>query len=239
MSQLIQPQKDLRKFSSKEKAQILQRFFKTGPGQYGEGDVFIGVKVPEIRQVCREHRDIKLPEVKKLVQSEIHEDRVLGLLILVDQFNRADEKKQKQIFDFYIKNRKHINNWDLVDLTAPNIVGIWLYENDQSAPLYQWVKSKKLWERRIAVLATFTFLRRGRYQETLDLCQMLLNDPEDLMHKASGWMLREMGKRDLKPLLQFLNQYAHVMPRTMLRYSIEKLSPKLKKKYMTQKGVVK
>ncbi|GIL16402.1 MAG: DNA alkylation repair protein [Oligoflexia bacterium] len=235
MPKLIQAQKDLRKFASREKSQILQRFFKTGSGQYGAGDIFIGVKVPETRLTSKKHKDLSFKEISHLLKSGVHEDRLMGLLILVDQYKRADQLKRKKIFQFYLKYKSRMNNWDLVDTSAPQIVGEWLFETDDPRLLYKLVKSKNLWDRRIAVLATFAFLRKGRHQETIELSLLLLEDKEDLMHKATGWMLREVGKRDLKSLVKFLNQNAHVMPRTMLRYSIEKLSPGLKKRYMRQK----
>jgi len=226
-----QIQKRLRQFATKEKAALLQRFFKTGPGQYGEGDKFLGVVVPDLRKVMKEFRDAPLAEVTHLLRSEWHEDRMLALLVLVDQFERGDEALRDQIYSLYRKNTRYINNWDLVDLSAPVIVGGFLLERDKDI-LFKLARSANLWERRIAVMATFCFIRKGIYDCTLAITEMLLSDREDLIHKAAGWMLREIGKRDKACEQDFLKDHYHNMPRTMLRYAIEKFSSHEREDYL-------
>jgi 3-methyladenine DNA glycosylase AlkD len=225
----------LRRFATKEKAAVLQRFFKTGPGQYGEGDKFLGVMVPNIRLVVKEYGDAPLPEVKKLICSAWHEERVLALLILVDQFERGDDALRKKIYQIYLKNTRYINNWDLVDLSAPKIVGPYL-DGDSRALLYRLVRSKNLWERRIAILATFPYIRKSDFADALSLSEKLLSDDEDLMHKAVGWMLREVGKKNTAVLEGFLKKHHRKMPRTALRYAIERFPEAKRKKYL--KGIV-
>jgi len=223
--------KELLKNRDREQAKNLSRFFKTGKGQYGEGDIFLGVKVPAQREIVKKFKDVDLKEIQELLNDEIHECRLTGLLILVNKYKKADNKKE--IFDFYLKNTKRINNWDLVDLTAPNIVGDFLLDKKKEREiLYSLVKSKNLWERRIAILSTFTFLRNEDFKDVLKISEILLNDKEDLIHKAVGWMLRETGKRDKEVEVAFLNKYYRNMPRTMLRYSIEKFNPKEKEFFM-------
>lgn len=224
--------KNLRSVSRPAKAQILQRFFKTGKGQYGAGDRFIGVMVPDIRKVAKRYQDLSLTETVGLLHSPIHEERLCALLIMVDQFARGDHKKQKKIFSLYLKNYKYINNWDLVDLTAPRIVGAYLLHEPKDI-LYKLAKSKKLWQKRIAIIATFQFIYYGQSQDTIKISKILLHDEHDLIHKAVGWMLREVGKRcDEKILLAFLDQHHREMPRTMLRYAIERLLPSKRKYYL-------
>ncbi len=214
---------DLKKLARKDKANTLQRFFKTGPGQYGEGDKFIGVMVPDIRQVSQKYRDLSSREVLDLLHSTFHEERLCALLILVDQYQKGDSKKQEQIFDLYLKNYKYINNWDLIDLTAPRIAGAYLMDKPKDI-LYKLARSKNLWQRRVAILATFQFIYYGQSKETIKIAKILLHDEHDLIQKAVGWMLREVGKRcDGQILLDFLNKHYKVMPRTMLRYAIERL----------------
>lgn len=213
----------LRALASPATAKISQRFFKTGPGEYGEGDQFIGIRVPVLRRLAREFGGTPLAELAKLIRSPIHEVRLLALIILVNQFARADAAEQGRICRLYLRHARFINNWDLVDTSAPQIVGGYL-ESRPRVVLFRLAKSKLLWERRIAVLATFHFIRQGDYTVTLRLAKMLLRDPHDLMHKAVGWMLREIGKRDVAVLREFLQQHAGQMPRTMLRYAIEKFS---------------
>jgi len=224
--------KRLRRFASKEKAVLLQRFFKTGPGQYGEGDRFLGVMVPNIRLVVKEFKDAPLSEVKKLMHSPWHEERLCGLLLLVDQFERGDEALRKKIFALYLKNTSYINNWDLVDLSAPKIVGPSM-DGGSRTVLYRFVRSRNLWERRIAILATFPYIRRGDFADALSLSEKLLADEEDLMHKAVGWMLREVGKKDVGTLERFLKKNHRRMPRTTLRYAIERFPEAKRKKYLT------
>jgi 3-methyladenine DNA glycosylase AlkD len=210
-------------------AAFLQRFFKTGPGQYGEGDRFL--RVPATRHVARQSDGLNLEEVQALLHSEWHEERLLALLILVRRFERGDLALRQQIYDFYLRQTQFINNWDLVDLSAPNIVGVWLLDNPR-AVLDPLARSSNLWERRIAVLATLAFIRRGEFADTLRLCEGLLDEGHDLMHKACGWMLREVGKRDLGALEGLLQRHATRMPRTMLRYAIEKFPEPQRKAWL-------
>ncbi|MBW1984764.1 MAG: DNA alkylation repair protein [Deltaproteobacteria bacterium] len=227
-------QAKLKKLSSKEKAKILQRFFKTGPGEYGEGDIFIGVKVPELRQVAKEYIDISLKECGRLLSSKIHEERMLALLILIKKFTSGNETVKKRIYQFYIRKTKYINNWDLVDLSAPHIAGAYLI-NRSKKELHALAKSKNLWERRIAIISTFNFIKSNQFSETIKISKTLLADNEDLMHKAVGWMLREIGKRDLKAEEAFLKEHYKTMPRTMLRYAIEKFPETKRQKYLKGK----
>jgi 3-methyladenine DNA glycosylase AlkD len=226
-----QVKKVLEKLTDPKQAAILQRFFKTGQGEYGEGDVFLGIKVPKQRGLVKKYKDLPLVEVLNLLKSKIHEHRLVALLILVEKFRKADEKEQKKIFDLYVKNTKHINNWDLVDLSAPNIVGAFLLNKPRTI-LNQLVTSKILWERRIAVLSTFAFIKNNEFADTLKIAEVLVNDEHDLIHKAVGWMLREVGKRDQAKEEQFLKKHAEKMPRTMLRYAIEKFSQTKRKYYL-------
>lgn len=222
----------LRLAASPAKAKVLSSFFKTGPGQYGEGDVFIGVKVPEIRQAIKPHLRLPLVEVEQLLQSEIHEERLSALLILVAQFEAGDAKAQKAAVDFYLARTRWVNNWDLVDSSAHQIVGEWLVGRDRR-PLVRLAGSRDLWERRIAMVATFAFIRRGESADACRIAEMLLGDDHDLMHKAVGWMLREVGKRaGIENLRGFLRQHAQTMPRTALRYAIERMEPAERKKWM-------
>ena len=238
---------DFQKLANPEKAKVLQRFFKTGKGEYGEGDKFLGITVPQIRNLVKKYRGLGFPEIDKLLHSSFHEERLLGLLIMVSQFEKGEPKTQEKIFNYYLANTKYINNWDLVDLTAPKIVGEYLWERHaefisasifnekrilnqvQDDVLYKLVKSSSIWERRIAILATFAFLRKNEFTQTLKIAEILLHDKEDLIHKAVGWMLREVGKRNLEVEEEFLKTYGQVMPRTMLRYAIEKWDLQKKK----------
>ena len=186
---------ELQSLANPEQAKILQGFFKTGEGEYGEGDIFLGIKVPVQRQVAKKYTGIGLLKIQELLNSKIHEHRLVGLLILVDKFKRADEEEQGNIFNFYLKNTKNINNWDLVDLTAPNIVGVFL-EDKKKDKIYELANSKDLWEKRIAMIACFAFIKKDEFVEGLRIAEILLNDSHDLIHKAVGWMLREIGKRN-------------------------------------------
>ncbi|MFZ2390390.1 MAG: DNA alkylation repair protein [Minisyncoccales bacterium] len=223
--------KELKSKKNLVDAGILSWFFKTGKGQYGEGDVFWGIRVPVIREIVKKFKEASLEDIQELLDSKVHEHRLTGLLILVEKYKQEENKKE--IYNFYLKNTKNINNWDLVDLTAPNIIGNFLLENKKERKiLYSLVKSKNLWERRISILSTFTLLRNKEYEDVLKISEILLNDKHDLIHKAVGWMLRELGKRDKAIEIEFLEKYCKVMPRTMLRYSLEKFEAKEKEKYM-------
>ena len=225
----------LASLASANNAAHLSRFFKTGPGHYGEGDIFRGIRVPVLRTLVREFSELPIEQSLCLLQSTYHEDRVLALLIWVYQFKRGDEYQQSAIYNLYLTNTARINNWDLVDLSAAQIVGAFLIHKPRTI-LYKLAKSAMLWERRIAVIATFHFIKYGEYADTLKLCELLIVDKHDLMHKACGWMLREVGKRGgLPQLLRFLDRYAATMPRTMLRYALEHLDAAQKKHYMTLK----
>ncbi|MGD2029464.1 MAG: DNA alkylation repair protein [Desulfobacterales bacterium] len=221
----------LQQLGSEEKASILQRFFKTGPGDYGDGDVFIGVKVPELRKLVKEYQDITLDTVKQLLSSLIHEERMLALLILIDKYSKGNDTVKKKIYELYIQNTKFINSWDLVDSSAHHIIGDFLL-NKSKAPIYRLATSKSLWERRIAILSTFRFIKQGNYSETLKISKILLTDEQDLIHKAVGWMLREIGKRHISTEETFLKKYYKQMPRTMLRYAIEKFPESKRQKYL-------
>ncbi|MFH1412585.1 MAG: DNA alkylation repair protein [bacterium] len=214
-----------------KKAKLYARFFKTGKGQYGEGDKFLGLTVPEQRNIAKQYQNLSLADVKKLLASLYHEHRLTGSLILVAKYKSGDDKQKKQFFDFYLKNTHAFNNWDLVDLTSPNIVGDYLLNKDKSI-LYKLAKSNNLWQRRISIIATFAFINNNQLNDTIKLAKILLNDKHDLIHKAAGWMLREAGKRDIKVLKKFLDQNVKQMPRTMLRYSIEKFPEKERKYYL-------
>jgi 3-methyladenine DNA glycosylase AlkD len=223
----------LHQFGSAERATFVAGFFKTGKGEYGEGDVFMGASVPECRLVAKEFRALPLAEIEKLIVSRIHEERLTGLFILVSQFQRAkDEALRKKLFGLYRKRMAYVNNWDLVDLTAPNLVGVWLADKPRNW-LDELAVSKNVWYRRIAMVATFHFIRQGESKDAIRIAGALVGDKHDLIQKAVGWMLREVEKRASAPALEtFLKRHAATMPRTMLRYAIERLSPGEKEKWM-------
>ncbi|HVO67824.1 MAG TPA: DNA alkylation repair protein [Syntrophales bacterium] len=221
----------LQALGNKEKAQVAQRFFKTGQGEYGHGDIFVGLRVPEIRKLAKEYQALTLIETIKLLHSTIHEARLLALFILIDAYKRGSDSLQERIFNLYLKSTQFINNWDLVDASAEHIVGSYLKYRSKSA-LHDLAVSKLLWDRRISIMATFHFIKNGEFAETLRIAEILLNDPEDLIHKAVGWMLREIGKRDHHIEEEFLKAHYRAMPRTMLRYAIEKFPEKLRKQYL-------
>ncbi len=249
---LKQLKSDIKKLADPKKAKILQRFSKTQKGEYGEGDVFLGIMVPKQRELVKKYwQDLSLADIDKLLKSKIHEERLIALLVLVkkfDDFNRHPElvsgskngfqnkfgMTQKDIFDFYLAHTKYINNWDLVDLSAPKVVGVYLMDKDRTI-LYQLAKSKNLWERRIAMLATFQFICFKQSKDALAMAKILLYDKHDLIHKAVGWMLREAGKRCSEQILTFfLDEHSTKMPRTMLRYAIERLPEKKRKYYLNK-----
>jgi 3-methyladenine DNA glycosylase AlkD len=215
--------RELKSMAEPDKAAIMQRFFKTGPGQYGEGDIFIGVMVPQSRRVARKFCQLPLGEVRTLLYSHIHEERLVALLILAWSYSiSSSREKEEEIVKFYLDNIKQVNNWDLVDLSAPNILGAHLVDRDRRL-LYRLATSENVWKRRIAIVATHRFIRNGDFSDTLKIAKMLLQDRHDLIHKAAGWMLREVGKRDAAAQEAFLEKHWSVMPRMMLRYAIERL----------------
>ena len=226
--------KRIKKESNKQQAESLQWFFKTGAGEYGEGDVFAGIKMPVQRKIAKEFKNLNYDDIKELLCSIIHEERMIGLLILQGKYENGDENEEEKVFKFYIRHRKGINNWDLVDISAPKIVGEHLLNRDKKL-LYKFAHSKNLWERRIAILSTFTFIRAGNFETTFKISDILLDDDHDLIHKAVGWMLRETGKKDLSAEEKFLKPRYKKMPRAMLRYAIEKFPEVKRRKYLLSK----
>jgi 3-methyladenine DNA glycosylase AlkD len=224
-------QKELAQASDQERARNLAWFFKTGKGEYGEGDVFCGITVPVMRKIAKRYLYLKLSDIKKLLGSPIHEHRAVGLEILVFQYEAADAVTKDKLFDFYLKNTRYINNWDLVDASAPYIVGEQLLSKSRE-PLYQLARSSNLWERRIAIVATLALIRNDQLKDTFAISKLLLNDRHDLIHKAVGWMLREAGKRSTSALLNFLEENYAAMPRTALRYAIERLPQAQRKRIL-------
>lgn len=212
---------ELKKHANAKKAKALQRFFKTGKGEYGEGDIFLGITVPEQREIAKNYYAIKLEELQKLINSKIHEERMICLFILIEKYKKELWQEKIKIYEFYLKNAKQVNNWDLVDLSAPNIVGNYLIDKDREV-LYKLAKSDNLWKKRIAILSCFSFIRNNEFDDAIKLAKILLYDKHDLMHKAVGWMLREIGNRDISVEESFLRVNYKNMPRTMLRYAIEK-----------------
>lgn len=225
---------DLKETASSERAESNEWFFKTGKGQYGYGDKFLGVRVPEMRKVAKKYKELKFTEIKKLISNPFHEVRLTGVFILVYAYQHSDSKGKKEIFEFYMSHTKFINNWDLVDSSAGYIVGDYLQDKaDKMSTLTKLAKSKLLWERRIAMIATLKYIVDGSHEEAIAIATILLNDDHDLIQKAVGWMLREVGKRvDRHILLEFLDEYAVTMPRTTLRYAIEHLKPEARKRYL-------
>ena len=224
-------QAELITLSNPEDARFLQGYFKTGPGQYGAGDLFRGIRVPVLRKLSLAGQSMSLAQTELLLQGSYHEDRLLALLILVRKFAKADEAGKAFIYRMYLESTRFINNWDLVDLSAEHIVGAYLNDKDQ-ATLDRLARAQSIWERRIAVLATFHFIKKGSFDATLRIAGILLADKEDLIHKAVGWMLREVGKRDQRREEAFLRAHHHVMPRTMLRYAIEKFPEEKRLSYL-------
>lgn len=229
-------QKDLKSASDSGKALVLQRFFKTGKGEYGEGDIFLGITVPKQRIIAKKYASsLDFLEIQKLLDSKLHESRLIALMILVDKYEKnKEETYRKKIVYFYLKNTKRINNWDLVDLSVYKILGDWLVSNlNHLKILDKLAVSKNLWERRIAIISTYAFIKKGKTVEIVNIAEKLLDDSEDLIHKAVGWMLREMGKRVSEPeLLKFLDKHKTRMPRTALRYAIERLHPEQREYYL-------
>ena len=230
---LIELRSNLNDIKNPEKVQVLQRFFKTGKGQYGEGDIFLGITVPESRKIAIKYSSLELIDIKSLLQSKIHEERLIALLILVHRYNTNIEER-KNIFYFYLDNTNYINNWDLVDLSSHQIIGDFLKNKDRKI-LYQLVKSSNLWERRISIISTYAFIRNNNFEDTLKISEILLNDEHDLIQKAVGWMLREVGNRNMNIEEEFLKKHYKSMPRTMLRYAIEKFPENKRRKYLNGK----
>ncbi len=224
----------LRRLANPDKAAILQRFFKTAPGEYGEGDIFLGINAPVLKTLAKEYKHISVAEAEDLLHSEIHEERALALHFWVTLYNKKIPDQKELIYQRYLANTEWINNWDLVDATAPHIVGHYLFQRERKI-LYRLAKSGSLWERRISIIATQHFIRNNDFADTLKIAAMHLNDREDLMHKAVGWMLREVGNRDLEPLEEFLEKHYQKMPRTMLRYAIEKFHEPKRKYWLIRK----
>lgn len=228
-------QKEIRGLANPAKAKLLAGFFKTGKGQYAEGDIFLGIMVPQTRNLAKKYAEMEIADIQQLLKSKFHEERLLALFLLVEKFQKENEKIKEKIYKLYLKNTKFINNWDLVDLSAHKIVGAYL-EGKPKDILFQLAKSKSLWERRIAILATFFEIGKGRSVTALQIAEKLLKDKHDLIHKAVGWMLREVGKRcSQKDEEIFLNKYATIMPRTMLRYAIERFEEKKRSYYLKLK----
>ena len=230
-----------------EKAKILQRFFKTKTGEYGEGDIFIGISMPEQRVIARKYMFVTFDDISYLLRSEIHEHRMIGLLILTFKFEELNKKsiykvsnneklsndKLNAIYDFLLRNISSLNNWDLVDVIVPKIIGEYIYQNpSENFLLYEFANSSNLWKKRISIISTLTFIKNGKYDDTIKISEILLNDSHDLIHKAVGWMLREVGKKNKDELVKFLDKYSKTMPRTMLRYSLEKMDDNERKHYM-------
>ncbi len=225
----------LRSMADPDKATVLRRFFKTGPGEYGEGDKFLGIVVPKLRRLASACKGIDENFAREFLHSEFHEERLFALVCLTDIYKRVDGPGRDRVYEMYLANTHRINNWDLVDISAPNIVGDYLHKRPRGK-LYELAISGSLWERRIAIVATFHFIRRNDLADTLEIARTLLSDKEELIHKATGWMLREAGKRDLSALRTFLGHHASSMPRTMLRYSIERFTPDERKFWLNQKS---
>lgn len=221
----------LNDLSDSEIAEHSQRFFKTGKGEYGYGDIFLGIRVPILRKTAKSCQDISITEIQRLLESEYHEVRLLSLLIMVGQYSKGDNGKKEILCHLYLKNTKYVNNWDLVDSSAHYIIGPWLADKDRSI-LYELVNSKSLWERRISIMSTFHFIKNGEFSDTLKLSEILINDPNDLIHKAVGWMLREIGNRNQEVEEKYLYKHYNRMPRTMLRYSIERFSKARRQQYL-------
>jgi len=227
--------KKLKKLSDPKQAKDYEWFFKTGPGEYGYGDKFLGIRVPILKKIAKQFKDLSFSDIRRMLKSDIHEHRFVALKILVLQYKNADDIKRKNIVNFYLRNTKRINNWDLVDTSAQYILGDYLLSKDKSI-LYELAVSKIVWERRIAIISTAGFIKKGSYKDTLKIAEILLQDEHDLIHKAVGWMLREVGKQSLKIEVDFLNRYYEIMPRTMLRYAIERFPEKHRRMYLKRKN---
>ncbi|QQG47370.1 MAG: DNA alkylation repair protein [Candidatus Woesebacteria bacterium] len=231
MSKLTEIRAEIKGSADPKRAKALMRFFKTGVGQYGEGDKFLGITLPTTRAIVKKYKDLSLPDTQKFLKSKWHEERMIALLILLEKFQKADSKLQKTIFEIYLNNTKYINNWDLVDVTCRDIVGAYLDKKDRKI-LYKLATSKSLWERRISIISTFYYIAQSDFNDTLKISKILLSDKHDLIHKAVGWVLREVGKKDITLLKKFLKENYENIPRTALRYSIERFPDLERKKYL-------
>lgn len=231
---LISLKKELDLLKDRDQAKILKRFFKTGKGEYGEGDIFLGIKVPVQRTVAQKYRTLSYKDIQLLLRSNIHEYRLVALIILMGQYKSSDMRGKERIFKLYLKNYKNINNWDLVDISAPLIVGDYLLDKPKKI-LYDFARSRNLWKKRIAIISTLTFIRNNAFDDTCRLAKILVDDKHDLIHKAVGWMLREVGKRDLKKEEEFLRKYYKNMSRTTLRYAIERFPEKRRMRYLNNR----
>jgi 3-methyladenine DNA glycosylase AlkD len=232
---LASVRRDLKKVARRGRAKGNAWFFKTGPGEYGAGDRFLGVTVPQLRAIAREYRDMPLKYVVSLLRSPWHEERLLALLIMVRQYVAADPRTRRTIHQLYLRNTASVNNWDLVDSSAAQLVGAHLETRDRR-PLRRLARSTSLWERRIAMIATYHYIKQGDFRDALAVAELLLDDEQDLIHKATGWMLREVGKRDRRTAERFLKKHAPRMPRTMLRYAVERFPPGIRRKYLVMKS---
>ena len=227
--------RDIRKVSTRARAKISQSFFKTGRGEYGEGDRFLGTTVPDLRKLGVKYQDLPPSDLASLLKSRWHEERLLALIILVGQYERGDHAARQAIYKLYLGHTRYVNNWDLVDASADAIVGAHLYDRDRGL-LHKLAQSRSVWERRIAMLASFHYIKKGEYEDALTIAELLLRDEHDLIHKAVGWMLREIGKRDQAVEERFLKTHAARMPRTMLRYAIERFPEPLRRRYLNARG---
>jgi 3-methyladenine DNA glycosylase AlkD len=228
---LLKLKSALRKYSNKKQAKILQGFFKTGPGEYAQGDIFLGIKVPILRSLAKRYQGLAYNATLKLLKSAIHEERLVSLLILILKYRQAGSLGKARIYKAYLKHSRYINNWDLVDLTAKQIIGDFL-NNKNRTPLHKLAVADSLWKRRIAIVSTFYFIENNDFKDTLKIAKILIADPQDLIHKAVGWMLREVGKRDLDSEERFLKEHCRMMPRTMLRYAIERFPEPKRQAYL-------
>ena len=226
--------KRLKKLENREQAAISRKFFKTGPGEYGEGDIFIGIRVPVLRKLVKDYFELPIKEIQSLLKSPVHEERLLALLLMVRKASGRSDDIKKSIYELYLKNTRFVNNWDLVDASAEHVLGAYLRDKNKSV-LYRLAESEDLWERRIAIMSTFHYVKHQEFSETLRISKILLFDRHDLIHKATGWMLREIGKRDLQTEENFLKTHYKKMPRTMLRYAIEKFPESKRQRYLKGK----
>ena len=222
---------EFKKLSNAEQATNLQKYFKTGKGEYGEGDIFLGLRVPVIRKIAKKYNTLSISDATEFLKSPFHEERLFALIVLVGIFRKKDEENKEKIVELYLSHTKYINNWDLVDISAPRIVGAYLITRDKK-PIYLLTRSENLWERRIAIMSTLYFIGNNEFSDTLKIAEILLKDKEDLIHKAVGWMLREVGKKDSEVEEEFLRKHYKEMPRTMLRYAIEKFPEEKRKSYL-------